>query len=80
MWLGNRHPPYTHVMDLPIETEIEQDGRWIAAVPSMPGVYVYGLTKEQAIQRVQALALRVIADRIECGELSGPTSVTFIAA
>jgi predicted RNase H-like HicB family nuclease len=68
-------------MNLPIETDLEEDGRWIAAVPSMPGVYVYGITKEEALQRVQALALRVIADRLENGELSpGPTSVTFVAA
>jgi predicted RNase H-like HicB family nuclease len=65
-------------MELPIETELEEDGRWIA---SLAGVYVYGLSKEEAMVRVQALALRVIADRLDNGELTpGPTSVTFIAA
>jgi len=68
-------------MELPIETELETDGRWIAAVPSLPGVYVYGSSREEATQKVQALALRVIADRLDNGEIApGPTSVTFRAA
>lgn len=51
-----------------IEIEREDDGRWIAEVPDLPGVMVYGQTREQAIAKVQALALRVIADRLEQGE------------
>lgn len=51
-----------------IETEQEEDGRWIAEVPVLPGVIVYEDCKEDAILKVQALALRVIADRIEHGE------------
>ena len=51
-----------------IEIEREDDGRWIAEVPDLPGVIVYGQTREQAIAKVQALALRVIADRLEHGE------------
>lgn len=45
-----------------IETELEVDGRWIADIPSMPGFMAYGATKAESLQKVQALALRVIAD------------------
>ncbi|MCW5552416.1 MAG: type II toxin-antitoxin system HicB family antitoxin [Verrucomicrobiae bacterium] len=55
-------------MNLQIEVEREDDGRWIAEVPDLPGVMAYGQTSEQAIARVKALALRVIADRVENGE------------
>ena len=55
-------------MNLQIEVEREDDGRWIAEVPDLPGVMAYGQTNEQAIARVKALALRVIADRVENGE------------
>ncbi len=54
-------------MDLDINLEREVDGRWIAEVHSLPGVLVYGRTREEAVARVQALALHVIADRIEHG-------------
>ena len=55
-------------MDLRIETELEEDGRWIAEVPVLPGVMAYGDSNADARSRVQALALRVIADRLENGE------------
>jgi len=51
-----------------IEIEREKDGRWIAEVPDLPGVMVYGKTRAQALAKVEALALRVIADRLEQGE------------
>ena len=51
-----------------IETECEDDGRWIAEVPDLPGVMVYGGSREEAISKVKALALRVLADRLENGE------------
>ena len=51
-----------------VETEREEDGRWIAEVLELPGVMVYGQTREEAISRVEALALRVIADRLDHGE------------
>ncbi len=51
-----------------IEIEREDDGRWIAEVPDLPGVMVYGRSREEAISRVKALALRVLADRLENGE------------
>lgn len=52
-------------MTLTIETEQEEDGRWIAEAPDLPGVLAYGSTREQAVARVEALALRVIAERLE---------------
>jgi len=55
-------------MQLTIEIEREVDGRWIADVREIPGALVYGSTSEQAVASVEALALRVIADRIEHGE------------
>jgi predicted RNase H-like HicB family nuclease len=48
-----------------IEIEREDDGRWIAEIPELPGVMVYGATRNQAIAKAQALALRVMADRLE---------------
>ena len=51
-----------------VETELETDGRWIAAIPDLPGVMTYGADREDAIRRVKALALRVIADKLEHGE------------
>ena len=52
-------------MDYQIEFEQEDDGRWIADIPELPGVMVYGATRAEAASRVQALALRVTADRLE---------------
>ncbi len=57
-------------VNLLIEVEREDDGRWIAEVPELPGVMVYGQTREEAIFRVKALALRVIADRLDNGEMA----------
>ena len=51
-----------------IEIEREEDGRWIAEVPALPGVMVYGQSREEAISKVKALALRVMADQLEHGE------------
>jgi predicted RNase H-like HicB family nuclease len=55
-------------MNYAIEYEQEDDGRWLAEVIQIPGVMVYGQTPQDAIAKAQALALRVIADRIEHGE------------
>ncbi len=51
-----------------VEVEREADARWIAEVPALPGVLAYGATEEEALASVQALALRVLADRLEHGE------------
>jgi predicted RNase H-like HicB family nuclease len=50
---------------LTVELDREEDGRWIGEVPELPGVLAYGATREDAKDKVEALALRVIADRIE---------------
>ncbi len=55
-------------MNFIIELDQEEDGRMIAEVPALPGVLAYGQTREEAIARVEVLALRVLADRIEHGE------------
>lgn len=54
---------------LTIEIEQEEDGRWIAEILEIPGVLAYGSTQQQAISNVQALALRVIADKVKSSEL-----------
>ncbi|HEV2196331.1 MAG TPA: type II toxin-antitoxin system HicB family antitoxin [Candidatus Acidoferrum sp.] len=48
-----------------VETEVETDGRWMAEIPDLPGVLAYGSTEKEAVASAQALALRVLADRIE---------------
>ena len=64
-----------------VELEQETDGRWIAEVQELPGVLCYGANREEALAKVEALALRVVADQLEIGEkLSIPTSVTFSLA
>jgi predicted RNase H-like HicB family nuclease len=59
-----------------IEFEREEDGRWIAEIADLPGVLAYGPTKEEAEAAVEALALRVIADRIET-EKVGQKTISF---
>ena len=51
-----------------IEIEREEDDRWMAEVPDLPGVMAYGQNKKEAVSKVKALALRVMADRLEHGE------------
>lgn len=51
-----------------IETEQETDGRWLAEIPDLPGVMSYGDSRAEAVARAEALALRVLADRLEHGE------------
>jgi len=55
-------------MPLTVEVDREDDGRWLAEVPELPGVLAYGQTRSEAVDRVQTLALRVLADRLEHGE------------
>jgi predicted RNase H-like HicB family nuclease len=57
-------------VQLVVELEREDDGRWIGEVANLPGVLVYAASEEDALARVRALALRVLADRIEHGEQS----------
>lgn len=68
-------------MTFRIATEQEADGRWLAEISILPGVMTYGTTETDAVAKVQALALRVLAERLEHGE-AGPEflTVTFAAA
>jgi predicted RNase H-like HicB family nuclease len=63
-------------VDFKIEFEREEDGRWIAEISDLPGVLAYGATKGEAEAAVEALALRVIADRIEA-EKVGHKTISF---
>jgi predicted RNase H-like HicB family nuclease len=66
-------------MNLTFETEQEDDGRWIAEVPELPGVLAYGATQQQTIIKAEALALRVLAERLENAEAL-PTDFSIIIA
>jgi predicted RNase H-like HicB family nuclease len=72
---------YDPDVHLTIELEAEADGRWLAEVPSLPGVLCYGQDRAEALARIQALALRVIAERLEQREAPAEfLNVTFQAA
>ena len=66
-------------MNFDIVSELEDDGRWIAEVPQLPGVLAYGATRDEAMSRVQVLALRVLAERLEHGE-ARPQSISISVA
>ena len=55
-------------MKLTLETEQEDDGRWLAEVPELPGVLAYGATRDEAMAKAEVLALRVLAEQLEHGE------------
>ena len=63
-----KQAPQAEVFNLKVEFSREDDGRWIADISALPGVTVYGRTRKQALTAAEALALRVIADRVEHGE------------
>jgi predicted RNase H-like HicB family nuclease len=65
---------------LNVETEREEDGRWIAEVIALPGVMTYGATRAEAVAKAEALALRVLADRVEHGETVPELDALFTAA
>jgi predicted RNase H-like HicB family nuclease len=69
------------VITFKVEVEQEEDGRWLAEVLELPGVLAYGPTQDAAVSKVRALALRVVAERLEHGE-AGPQllSISFAAA
>jgi predicted RNase H-like HicB family nuclease len=68
-------------MRFTVELERETDGRWIGEVPELPGVLAYGPSRAEALAAVKALALRVLADQIEHGELAPELAdLTFNAA
>jgi predicted RNase H-like HicB family nuclease len=69
------------VMKFTVESEQEEDGRWLAEVLELPGVMVYGATRQEALAKAQALALRVMAERLDHGEmLAEPINILFAAA
>ncbi len=68
-------------MNINIEYEREEDGRWLAEVSELPGVFAYGSSADEAMARAEALALRVLAERLEHGESHPePLNITFAAA
>lgn len=69
--------PSTRLSSLTVEFDREDDGRWIAEIPKLPGVMAYGATKREAQQRVYAIALRTLADDVERGSFFTPVSRMF---
>jgi predicted RNase H-like HicB family nuclease len=68
-------------MNFSIEYEQEEDGRWLAEVPQLPGVLTYGATADEAMAKAEVLALRVLAERLEHGESRPePITISFAAA
>ena len=69
------------LMNFSIEYEREEDGRWLAEVPELPGVLAYGATADEAMGKAEALALRALAERLEEGESRPvPISISFATA
>ena len=66
-------------MHFTIEHELEEDGRWLAEVPELPGVLAYGATEQEAMAKAQVLALRVLAERLEHNE-TGPQPISIAVA
>lgn len=68
-------------LDLAIELDREDDGRWLADIPALPGTMCYGQTRSEAVAHVQALALRVLAERLEHNEAPADAlTISFHAA
>jgi predicted RNase H-like HicB family nuclease len=59
---------YPLPVTLHVEFDREEDGRWIAEIPALPGCLVYAASRDEALKKAEALALRVLADRLEHGE------------
>jgi predicted RNase H-like HicB family nuclease len=68
------------MMNLIIEIDQEEDGRWIAEIPEIPGAMTYGQTSQQAVISVKSLALRILADRLEHGESIPEMEQVFLIA
>jgi predicted RNase H-like HicB family nuclease len=76
---SERKPPYgTGSQDVRfiVETELESDGRWIAEIPQIPGALAYGTTKEEAVNKAYAIALRSVADDVEHSQEAPPSSIS----
>jgi predicted RNase H-like HicB family nuclease len=74
-----RYPP---IVTLTVEFDREEDGRWIGLIESIPGCHVYGATRQEALTKVEALALHVVAERLEDGEITAEeaASVNFVVS
>ena len=64
-------------MQLSLEVELEDDGRWLAEVPQLPGVLAYGTSASEALSNAEVLALRALAEQIERGEAE-PVAINFV--
>lgn len=76
---SGRKPPHgTGSQDVKfiMETERESDGRWIAEIPQVPGALAYGATKEEAVNKAYAIALRSVADDVEHSNDAPPNSIS----
>ena len=76
----DRKPPqgaWSQDLRFVVETELETDGRWIAEIPQVPGALAYGKTKEEAINKAYAIALRSVADDVEHSQEAPPNSINF---
>src|SRR3989338_5114771 len=67
----------TQLTSFAVEFDREDDGRWIAEIPKLPGVMAYGLTKKEALRKVYAITLRTLADGIEQGKAPMPITRLF---
>ena len=78
MSMDRKRPQGTWSEDLRfvVETELESDGRWIAEIPQVPGALAYGTTKEEAINKAYAIALRSVADDVEHSQDAPPHSIS----
>ena len=77
VWVRDRSPTHRERARPDPGIEQETDGRWIAEIAQIPGAMAYGSTREETVARVEALALRVLAERIEQGELSAEIAQVF---
>lgn len=73
---------YSSPVTLTVNFDREEDGRWIALVESIPGCQVYGETREEALTKVEALALHAVAEKLEDGEVTAEeaTNVSFVVS
>lgn len=67
---------YPSRVTLKVDFDREDDGRWIAVVESIPGCHVYGGTRQEALTKVEALALHAIAEKLEGGEVTAEEAAT----
>jgi predicted RNase H-like HicB family nuclease len=73
---------YPLIVTLTVEFDREEDGRWIGLIEAIPGCHVYGATRQEALAKVEALALHVVAERLEDGAIAAEeaASVNFVVS